>query len=58
MEAEICRYEEAFRNFAVSHDNYLSFEDDDSYQDEQEIKITVENPHKSVEEKGSWYPSF
>ena len=30
----------------------------DSYQNEREIKITVENPHKLVEEKGSGHPSF
>ena len=50
VEAEICRYEEAFRNFVVSHDNYFSFEDDeekkqfiiDSYQNEREMKLQLE----------------
>ena len=48
-EAEVCRYEAAFRNFVVSHDNYFSFEDDeekkqciiDSYQNEREMKLQL-----------------
>lgn len=50
VESEIYRYEEAFRNFVSSHDNYFSFEDDEekkqfivnSYQNEREIKLQLE----------------